>query len=226
MRAKQDFIFVDESGDAGYTLDPATGILLSTGYYVQAALHLSDNAFPSINEHLAAFRYLTGQKKELKLPAGKPIYTKFMAPIQAIAEASENICASVVYLKKDTYAGNYLKPGGKRPQDSTRFRNYGLRRLLEFHFKHNSLKSQHYDLVLDRIEMTKEEKDNLQQYLARNWNIPTPTNITHVSSLYVEAMQVVHHIANGFKKVVLGAEPPEELAFVNVWDMTTDQPIQ
>ena len=31
--AKNDFIFVDESGDTGYKLDPETGELLNSPYY-------------------------------------------------------------------------------------------------------------------------------------------------------------------------------------------------
>ena len=39
--AKNDFIFVDESGDTGYKLDPDTGKLLSSPYFVLAALHVT-----------------------------------------------------------------------------------------------------------------------------------------------------------------------------------------
>ena len=86
-----------------------------------------------------------------------------------------------------------------------------LRCLLEHHFQKYPLRSHHYDLVLDRVEMTKEETENLQNYLAGNYNIPTPTNITHASSIYVEGLQIVHHIANGCKNVVTGSEPPDGL---------------
>jgi hypothetical protein len=34
---RHDYIFVDESGDAGYKLDPVTGELLSSNYYIAAA---------------------------------------------------------------------------------------------------------------------------------------------------------------------------------------------
>ena len=76
---------------------------------------------------------------------------------------------SVVYLAKARYTGSYLKPGGKRPSDPIRFRNYVLRRLLEFHFQHYPLQSNQYDLILDRFEMTAEARENLLQYLAGNW---------------------------------------------------------
>ena len=42
---RHDYIFVDESGRLGGTLDPESGDLLSSNFYVAAALHLSDDAF-------------------------------------------------------------------------------------------------------------------------------------------------------------------------------------
>ena len=45
---KHDYIFVDESGDAGYKLHPVTGELLSSNYYVAAALHLTNDSFRDI----------------------------------------------------------------------------------------------------------------------------------------------------------------------------------
>ncbi len=204
---KHDFIFVDESGDLGYTLDAKSGILQSSDYYVTAALHLCDDSFSDINAHVAAFRYYSGRNRELKLPPEREEFTRLLDPIRALAEGGKNIWASLVYLDKKKYNGRYLNPGGKRPQNPIRFGNHILRCLLEHHFQKYSLQSKHYDLVLDRIEITKEEAENLQNYLAGNYNIPTPTNITHASSIYVEGLQIVHHIANGYKNVVSGVKP-------------------
>ena len=98
-----------------------------------------------------------------------------------------------------------------------------LRRLLEHHFGRHPLQSHHYDLVLDRVDMTKEESENLWRYLGDNIHIPNPTYITHASSIYVEGLQVVHHIANGFKNITSDGLVPDELAFVYIRDLTTDQ---
>ena len=67
----------------------------------------------------------------------------------------------------------------------------------------------------DRVDLTREQTENLWQYVAGNPNIPTPAHITHASSIYVEGLQVVHHIANGYKDVVVGNRVPAELSFVN-----------
>ncbi len=100
-----------------------------------------------------------------------------------------------------------------------------LRRLLEHHFQRHRLQSNHYDLVIDRVELTLEETLNLRRYIAGNRSIPTPTHITHAASIYVEGLQVVHHIANGYRGVVDGGTTPPELSFVSARDITTNQRI-
>lgn len=220
---RHDYIFIDESGDPAFKLDPVTRRLLSSSFYVAAALHLSDDSFRDLNKHMAAFRYYSGLNRELKIPSEKEEYTRLIDPIRALSEAGKNIWASVVYIDKPRYNGSYLKPGGKRSADPVRFRNYILRRLLEHHFQKYPLKSSQYDLVLDRIDLSREETENLRQYISGNRNIPTPTHITHASSIYVEGLQVVHHIASGYKDVVDGRPVPVELSFVNPRDLTTNQ---
>ena len=222
---RHDYIFVDESGDPAFTCDPVSGRLLSSGFYIAAALHLSDDAFGGLNKHVAAFRYYSGLSRELKIPPSREEFAKLLGPIRALAEGGESIRASVVYLDKLKYNGSYLKAGGVRAADPVKFRNYILRRLLEHHFQSYRLQSEHYDLVLDRVEMTREQVGNMREYIVRNKNFPTPTHITHASSIYVEGLQVVHHIANGFQSVVNGADAPAELSFVNARDITANQRI-
>ncbi len=219
---KHDYIFVDESGDAAFKLDPVSGELLSSDYYVTAALHLCDDAFRDLNRHVAAFRYYSGLNRELKIPSQREEFTRLLDPIGGLTDAGKNIWASVVYVDKLRYNGSYLKAGGKRPASPVRFRNYMLRRLLEHHFQRYPLKSNQYDLVLDRIDLTNEETENLWQYISGNRNIPTPLHITHASSIYVEGLQVVHHIANGYKDIVNSGRVPTELSFVNPRDLTTN----
>ena len=220
---RHDYKFVDESGDAAYKLDPVSGELLSSSYYVAAALHLCDDAFRDLNRHVAAFRYYSRLNRELKIHPQREEFTRLIDPIRALTEAGKNIWASVVYVDKLRYNGSYLKQGGRRPASPVRFRNYILRRLLEHHFQRFPLQSDQYDLVLDRIDLTREETENLWQYISGNRNIPTPLHITHAASIYVEGLQVVHHIANGYKDVVNSGLVPAELSFVNSRDLTKRQ---
>ena len=220
---RHDYIFVDESGDPAFTCDQISGRLLSTSFYIVGALHLCNDSFRDLNKHVAAFRYYSGLNRELKIPAEKDEFTRLLDPIRAMAQGGKNIWASVVYVDKLKYNGSYLKPRGKRPASPVRFRNYMLRRLLEHHFQRYPLRSKQYDLVLDRVELTREETENLRRYISGNSNIPTPTHITHAASIYVEGLQIVHHIANGYKSAIYGDGPPPELSFVNPRDLTINQ---
>ena len=57
---KHGYINVDESGDAAFKLDPVTGELLSSSYYVAAALHLCDDAFRGMNGGRGSLQVLFG----------------------------------------------------------------------------------------------------------------------------------------------------------------------
>jgi hypothetical protein len=140
-----------------------------------------------------------------------------------LSEEGKNIWASVVVVDKLRYTGLHLKPIGGRQANPIMFRNYILRRLLEHHFHYYPLQSQQYDLVLDRIDLNKMQADNLWQYLSNNHAIPKPSQITHASSIYVDNLQVVHHIANGFKNFTSDGLVPNELSFVNLRDLTENQ---
>ena len=85
--------------------------------------------------------------------------------------------------------------------------------------------SNQYELVLDRIDLTREDTENLRQYITGNLNIPTPAHVTHASSIYVEGLQVVHHIANGYKDVMLTGSELAELSFVSARDLTLNQSV-
>ena len=91
--AKNDFIFVDESGDTGYKLDPDTGELLSSPYFALAALHVTDESIRLINRHIAAFRFYTGFDRELKLPSEKDIFNRLVMPINDLT-ARRDVFAS------------------------------------------------------------------------------------------------------------------------------------
>ena len=193
--AKNDFIFVDESGDTGYKLDPETGELLSSPYYVLAALHITDDSVQLINRHVAAFRFYTGFSRELKFPPEREMFTRLLEPIKEMEVRGAEINASVVYLDKKKYTGDYLKPGGGRPQSTLYFRNRVLRCLLEFHFASYGLMSRQYELVLDRIDMTPGQVRNLETYLRNRRGLIAPRLITQADSIYVEGLQVVDNIA-------------------------------
>ena len=221
--AKNDFIFVDESGDTGYALNPDTGELLSKPYYVLAALHVSDDSIRLINHCVATFRFYTGFNRELKPPPEHEVFNRLMGPIQELAIQDSGIFASVVYLDKKSYTGNYLKADGLRPQSALYFRNRVLRCLLENHFSNYRLMSRQYELVLDRIDMTVGQVEGLRGYLRERGNFQEPRYITHADSMYVEGLQIVDNIARGFKNLATGGDVPQSLLFANSRDITEDR---
>ena len=221
--AKHDFIFVDESGDPGYALDPDTGQLRSSPHFLLAALHVTDESMTQINNHLTMFRYYTGFSRELKLPTSRPPFDRLLDPICASAEGGSDIYASTVFLDKVNYTGSYLKPDQERPQSQLFFRNRVLRCLMEYHFANHSLVSDQYDLILDRVDMNLAQIENQREYLHSNPYLKGPRYITHASSVYVEGLQVVDHIARGLKDVVRGDHAPHSLRFVAIRDITMDR---
>ena len=78
--AKYDYIFVDESGDPGYSVDQQTGALLSSPSFAMAALHVTDDSYEHIIRHVSAFRYLRRMARELKIPSEKPDFSRLMRP--------------------------------------------------------------------------------------------------------------------------------------------------
>ena len=222
---RHDYIFVDESGDPAYTTDPQTGELLSSEYYVAAALHLCDDAFGPVNRHVASFRYHRGMSRELKVPTERDDFERLVGPIRTLAESGLNLWGTAVYVDKKRFTGPYLKPGSRRAPNPFRFRNFILQRLLAFHFIGAPLVTRQYDLVLDRFETTRAEAENLRNYLDRSYAVPTPTHITHADSIYVEALQIVHHLATGFKDIVAGEAVPAALTFVRSRNLTQEQDI-
>ena len=221
---RQDFLFIDESGDPGYALDQNSSGLLSSPFFVLAVLHLCDDSFPQINRHVAALRYLRSFDRELKLPAQQQYAGRLLEPIGQLAKSDDNVWASVVYVDKERYTGRYLRPTPEAETDPLRFRNYVLRRLLRHHFSLHPLKSRQYDLVLDRVDMTAAERDNLTTYLRTRPDIPPPTYVTHASSMYVEGLQIVHNIANGYyDSLKAGHSLLEELTFADSKDISEDR---
>ena len=187
-------------------------------------MHLTDDAFRYLNQHVAAPRFYTGFTKELKIPPGNLKFPKPLEPIRSLAQEGAGIWASVVYVDKLRYTGPYLKQV-ERPASSLRFRNFILRLLLERHFQNYPIQSLYYNLVLDRVDLTRKQADNLWHYLYGNLATPNPSHITHASSIYVEGLQVVHHIAEGFKEALRRENMPPELTFVNPRDLTHSQEV-
>lgn len=220
--ATWDYLFVDETGDPG---DGSGG---SSDYYGMSLLHITDDVFDRVLEHLTNLRYHRGLTRELRL---KPVkrkggvweFGKLLDGIKALA-SQEAVFASSVYLVKDQYTGPYLKDSSPRGKNPIWFRNFVLRHLLEFHFAECKPRTQQIDLVIDRFELSRDGRINLEEYIQNNYNLPPIKHITHAASLYVEVLQAVHHLSTVLKVLATGEAPPdllELLSFVRLKDITS-----
>ena len=71
--------------------------------------------------------------------------------------------------------------------------------------------------------MSGDEVINLEKYLRNNWNLPSIQHITHIDSIYSEALQVASQLANAMKDVIVGTandDRRELLNFVVLKDIT------
>jgi hypothetical protein len=184
------YIFIDESGDPGKLVDDAS----NSRCYSELALQVSNLNINTLYEHLINWRYVKRISREVKsLPNGVD-KKRFIEPI-AIMQESGVIKCSCIYVDKTNYKGPYLNNA-----QPLKFRNYIHRNLLEHHFsKYPSITDENIELVFDRFEMSKEEIQNMENYLTKNWNLPNFKYITHVDSIYCEILQLTSQLVNMIK---------------------------
>lgn len=190
---KRDFIFIDESGDPGE----------ATEYFIVGLLHLTDESMKKINIHLGAFRYFATIKKEMKSTRLTKMQKEQLCNILKLS-LTENVFirASVVYVRKDDYEGNYLFDKFGYSRDATKFRHFITRKLLEFHFKENKVQSDEIELVIDRFHSSEFKEKQLKKYLRSKEfeRIPPLLHIIQADSRYVELLQVVDWITGTVKE--------------------------
>ncbi|NOQ67905.1 DUF3800 domain-containing protein, partial [Patescibacteria group bacterium] len=111
------------------------------------------------------------------------------------------IKASAVYVDKKNYKGNYLNDRDIYSRDSTRFRHFIMRRLLEFHFENNKMQSEEIELIIDRFHSTESKEQQMRNYLRNEnfYNLPKFLYITQADSRYVELLQIADWISGSVK---------------------------
>jgi len=213
------YIFIDESGDPG----EVTAIGRNSMYYAELALQINgEEAYSSFQKHTVNWRYIRGLFKEFKnLPRGKDLIS-FLTPIVQMS-SSNLICSSCVFLDKIKYQGPYLKTTLQSKPDPIKFRNFIHRKLLEYHFEIYPASSDNIEIIFDRFEMSKEAIKNLEYYLMNNWKLPTLKYLSHIDSVYCEALQVASQLVNAVGDLKFGT-PGQELEqmmkFIAIKDVT------
>ena len=178
------FLFIDESGDAGYN-NPD-----SSKYYAELVLSVTDSHLPDLNRPILNWRYCRNLIEEIKRPPKKGDLTKlFLQPFFELERMNMIKCVCV-HLKKSDYTGPYLKDTSYGGKNTRRFRNFIHRKLLEYYFSLYTPTTEYIEIVFDRFEISDKDKVELEEYLSNNWNLPAFRYITHADSIYVETLQV------------------------------------
>jgi len=211
------YVFIDETGDPSNKID-----LGSSKYFGMALLQVHSDNYSIIRKTLSYYRWLSGMFAEVKKLPQRPIVCLNL--LRGIAPLAEQglIEASGLYLDKTRYGGRYLTWSDiDIPPHEWRYylRNYVLRHLLEHHFSQGHSFDDTVDLVLDRVELTEEQRINTLNYLNSSppiplrqpFAIPQIGYLTIADSEYVEALQIVHLLADLVRDYAKNTILPEQL---------------
>jgi hypothetical protein len=220
-----NFVFMDDTGDIG---------LNDTEYFGVALFHVHSDHYKAIRKLISQFRWLGHIFDEFKTrPPKKGGYSSTEHLIRGLASFADYnyIAASGLFINKNHYGGRFLSwTELDIPPDEWPYylRNYLMRHLLEFHFSDENIPRDDIDLVLDRIMLTENQRQNTIQYLNSKapiplkepFLIPKILHLTIADSEYTDGLQIAHLLADIVKKYAKGRELPKKYielrGFLNV----------
>ncbi|MBU2601723.1 MAG: DUF3800 domain-containing protein [Actinobacteria bacterium] len=207
----RDFVFVDEHGDPGL---PGHG----SSHYACLSVHVTDESLEHVVECFAHLRFYRQVYKEVKNLDDDPRLRPTLAVILLNLSRAHDVRFNATFVDKAKYTGPYLAPG-----EGTRFRNFQLRRLLEWHFEGFAPVTNHCELVLDRHSHSHRQLENLRGYLNGNYRLPAFSAITTVDSRYVEMIKVADLALRLFRRQTIQHNPgwlSLDLSFIRAVDVT------
>ena len=196
----QHYIFIDESGDPGrpFTVDE-NGDKIPTGsslYYILSAVCLDSRKLFDLENGIMEIRNKYGFKSEIK---------SNLIPLEMYKEILDlvNKIEIPIYWRlvdKRTYKGQFATKGHAKLHNI--FDDYNLSKLLLFAAKGCSVTG--VEVVIDRADrrMYEGKFDHFNKYLFKRVNTKTIErirHITHVSSEYVNAMQLSDLVSGAIK---------------------------
>jgi hypothetical protein len=205
MANSQHYIFIDESGDPGkpFKIDN-TGIKVPTGaslYYILSAICLDSKNLFALENGIMEIRNKYGFKSEIK---------STIIPLEMykdILDLVNKIEIPVFWrsVDKRTYRGQFATRGHEKLHNI--FDDYNLSKLLIFAAKGCGIEN--IEVVIDRADrrMYKGKFDHFNKYLLERVNTKTIErikHITHVSSEYVNAMQLSDLVSGAIKDYFTG----------------------
>jgi hypothetical protein len=196
----QHYIFIDESGDPGkpYTINNA-GEKVPTGaslYYILSAICLDSMKLFALENGILEIRHKYGFRSEIKSTI---IPLKMYEDILDLVNKIE-IPVYWRLVDKRIYKGQFATAGHAKLHNI--FDDYNLSKLLIFAAK--GCGTNGIEAVIDRADrrMYKGEFDHFNKYLIERVNTKTIErikHITHVSSEYVNAMQLSDLVSGAIK---------------------------
>lgn len=192
---KRDFIFIDEHGDPG-------PVGVGSSRFATCAVHVTDVSLAKLVECVTDMRFYRQVYGEIKRLHSVPLLRPKLVEILSHMSVAHGITFSITHLDKATYTGPYLMPG-----QGTTFRNFQVRRLLEWHFHNSVLATQQCELVFDRHSHSASQMADFAKYLNNNYSLPGFASIAAVDSRYVESVQVADLALSLYRKKHLELDP-------------------
>lgn len=209
-----NFVFVDETGDPGSDISKGASL-----YFGLALISVNDKDYKALRFLLSQVHWLRGTATSIEL---KRTYNKSLDLMRGLKGLANNgvISASGLYIDKKDYGGRYLEwadEGVSRTEWAYFLRNYLLRHLLEFHFGAVGTATEPIDLVLDRVNLTEEQRVNTYNYLSsktgiplrKSFSIPPVKHLTICDSEYVGGLESAHVLADVLKEIIGEDVKPE-----------------
>lgn len=202
----QHYIFIDESGDPGKPFEiDAVGTKIPTGsslFYILTAVYLDSVKLFALENEIMEIRQKYGFRSEVKstiIPL--EMYKDLLGIINKI-----KISVYYRFVDKKTYKGKFAVSGHTKLHNI--FDDYNLSKLVLFTTKKQNLAGA--EVVIDRADRRMFNSDyfsSFDNYLFERVNTKTIQrikHITHVSSEYVNAMQLSDLVSGAIKDYFTG----------------------
>jgi hypothetical protein len=205
MNLMNHYVFVDESGDPGkpFAVD-SVGNQIPTGasrYYILAAVCLTPKQLNALEHRMMEVKSKFGYKKEIKSnEVSLALYKELLSILNEL-----EISTYYRMVDKHNYHGQFAISGNKKLHNV--FDEYNLVKVVAAATRECALVGA--EVIIDRTErrLLEGKFDNFNEYLKSKTNTKTiqrVKHVTHVSSDYVNAMQMSDLICGAIKENATG----------------------
>ncbi|MEX2436902.1 MAG: DUF3800 domain-containing protein [Candidatus Paceibacterota bacterium] len=201
MSKNSHFIFIDESGDPGRPyMKNKEGKKVPTGaslYYIVSALCIDAKKMFLLEDEILKIKQKFGYEKEIKSDdVSLPLYKELLNIINYL-----EIPNYYRLIDKNKYKGKFAIEGNKKLHNV--FDEYNLAKVTLFAVKKSNLINT--EVVIDRADrrLLDGNFESFNSYLMSKTNTKTikrVTNVTHVDSRYVNAMQLSDLVSGAIKE--------------------------